>query len=117
MDAGLTRTTSSSGHLIQEALRPRHQRLLGTKDCTALDELKDPDLRAKHLALIGASEAKIILVCGIRAANIVRDALGASRQDDLELRGFKYGLYVMDCGPLVKRLFVRCPEIPADSRS
>lgn len=82
-----------------------------------MDESKNPILLAKHLALIVACQARVILVWGTRAEDIVRHTLRVSRQGDLKLRGFKYALYVMDTGRLAKRLFVRCPEIPADRRS
>lgn len=81
----------------------------------ATDETQDPDLLAKHLALINASQTRFILVCGARAEDIVRQALRSSRQKDLELRGFNYPLYLMDAqGPVPKRLFIRYPEIPSD---
>ncbi|TPX17021.1 uncharacterized protein E0L32_012331 [Thyridium curvatum] len=90
---------------------------LGSENCAEVDEPRNTELLAKHSALVGASHAKVILVCGPRAENIVRHLPRVSRQKDLELRGFKYPLYVMDTGPLAKRLFVRCPKIPADRRS
>ncbi len=51
---------------------------LDTRGSMATDETQDPDLLAKHLALINASQTRTGLVCGARAEDIGRQALRPS---------------------------------------
>lgn len=69
----------------------------------------------KHTALIRASRLRVIFLCGLLAEHTIRTALGLSERFMLELRGYKYPMYVDDgTASGIARLFVRCPELPAN---
>jgi hypothetical protein len=69
----------------------------------------------KHAALIRASRLRVIFLCGLLAEHTIRTALGLSMRFMLELRGYKYPMYVDDgTASGIARLFIRCSELPAN---
>lgn len=78
----------------------------------------DASALEKHAALISASRLRVIFLCGVLADHTIRNALGLSQRFMLELRGYKYPMYVDDgTASGIARLFVRCPELPANVRT
>ncbi|QKX64287.1 uncharacterized protein TRUGW13939_11460 [Talaromyces rugulosus] len=60
-----------------------------------------------HRSLILRSQARIFFLCGPRAANAVRPR--SLKTFDLELRGFRYKIFVT----YFNRLFIQCPALPS----
>jgi hypothetical protein len=72
----------------------------------------------KHATLIRASWLRVIFLCGLLAEHTIRAALGLSKRFMLKLCGYKYPMYVDDgTASGIARLFVRCPEPPANLRT
>jgi len=73
----------------------------------------------RHRSLIAASQLKIILLCGPRAESSLRAVIRDTTTYTLELRGFRYRMYLDDVTDSsrsqsqAKRLFIRSPELPA----
>lgn len=67
-----------------------------------------------HRELLDHSNAKVIFICGAYAARALHFAF-KSKQLLLELRGFKYPLYIeiSTSAQITHRLFILCPSIPA----
>lgn len=85
----------------------------------ALGNDEQDELRRRHYELINSSQARIIFLCGARAETIMRRAFPADGQESavswplhrfvLELRGFKYPMYITTDR---RRIFIRCPPLP-----
>lgn len=75
---------------------------------------KDETVKAYHQKLVGNSNARIVFLCGTRAAEALRFAY-TTQQYSLELRGFRYPLYVANgilSTQVPRRLFILCPALP-----
>jgi hypothetical protein len=67
------------------------------------------ELRLRHQQLIDRSQVRIIFLCGPRAEKAIR--IPCLRRFTLELRGFRYPMYLMD-NPT--RILLRCPAVPCE---
>ncbi|KAB8261064.1 hypothetical protein BDV32DRAFT_137719 [Aspergillus pseudonomiae] len=62
-----------------------------------------------HKTLLEQCAAKIILLCGPRAGRIIKAMIEGSSQYTLDIQGYKYQIYLDH-----RRLYIRCPELPAE---
>ncbi|KAB8210838.1 hypothetical protein BDV34DRAFT_220017 [Aspergillus parasiticus] len=62
-----------------------------------------------HRILLGQCAAKIILLCGPRAGRIIKAVIEGSSQYNLDIQGYTYQIFLDH-----KRLYIRCPELPAE---
>jgi hypothetical protein len=80
----------------------------------SLSSLPDKDACNYHQQLLNNSNARIVFLCGPRAAEALRFAY--TKRFYLELRGFRYSLYIagsLSPTQVSKRLFLLCPALPA----
>lgn len=65
--------------------------------------------KGPHRTLLGQCAARILLLCGPRAGRIIKAVLEGSSQYILDIQGYKYQIYFDH-----RRLYIRCPELPAE---
>jgi len=74
------------------------------------------DLLESHRALITASQARVLLICGPRAEQAVSALAKSTKIYTLEARGLRYKMRILE-GYGDIRLCIRCPELPSRSWS
>jgi len=98
-------------------------RHFGLLDSSQICDPPNPqELEHMNRQLIRQSYAKVVLLCGARAAKFATADLTVDHRQQtraLTLRcGYQYDFFVSkDDGSISTRLYIRCPELPMDLRS
>jgi hypothetical protein len=76
-----------------------------------------PHLFSQHAALVRASQSRTILLCGLRARNVMREAPKVENKRQLQLGSLNSSLFVVgiaDFGPIPNCGLISCPQLPAE---